>query len=79
MAIRGQIAVSLPTELLRIEVPTRVLWGMADHALLPGLLDGLDSYVPNLQVRRVEGASHWIVHEQEPLVTQWLVEFLQSQ
>ena len=75
----GADAVSLPTDLLRIEVPTRVLWGMADHALLPGLLDGLDSYVPNLQVRRMEGASHWIVHEQEPLVTQWLVEFLQSQ
>lgn len=75
----GADAVSLPTELLRIEVPTRVLWGMADHALLPGLLDGLESYVPNLQVRRVEGASHWIVHEQEPLVTQWLVDFLQSQ
>lgn len=75
----GADAVILPAELLRVEVPTRVLWGLADHALLPGLLDGLDSYVPNLQVRRVEGASHWLVHEQGPLVTQWLIEFLQSQ
>jgi len=37
---------------------------MQDTALLPGLLDGLQAYVPNLQVQRVEDASHWIVHEQ---------------
>lgn len=75
----GADAVILPAEVLRIEVPTRVLWGLADHALLPGLLDGLEQHVPDLQVRRVEDASHWIVHEKGPLVTQWLVELLQSQ
>ena len=75
----GATAVSLSDELLRIDVPTRLLWGMADHALLPGLLNGLDRHVPDLQIERVERASHWIVHEQPSLVSQWLVKILQSQ
>jgi epoxide hydrolase 4 len=45
-------------------VPTTVLWGDADTALLPGLLDGLEPGCRDLQLQRVPGASHWIVHEQ---------------
>ena len=52
-----------------IEVPTTVVWGMEDQALLPGLLDGLDAYVPDLTVHRVEGASHWVVHERPELIS----------
>lgn len=48
---------------LRVTVPTLVIWGLADTALLPGLLDGLDDYVPQLQLQRFDDASHWIVHE----------------
>ena len=29
-----------------VDVPTLVLWGMQDTALLPELLDGLDDYIP---------------------------------
>lgn len=50
-------------------VPTHVLWGMADTALLPCLLDGLEATVPDLSVTRVPAASHWIVHERPDLVT----------
>lgn len=46
-----------------VSVPTTVLWGEADHALLPGLLDGLARWVPRLSLQRVPQASHWIVHE----------------
>jgi epoxide hydrolase 4 len=53
-----------------VRVPTFVLWGEADVALPPTLLDGLESYVPNMQVQRVPGASHWIVHEKPSLVVQ---------
>lgn len=49
---------------VRVTVPTHVLWGEADAALLPGLLDGLERWVPTLTVTRVAQASHWIVHEQ---------------
>ena len=37
-------------ELLRVELPTQVIWGLDDVALLPGLLDGLERYVPRLQL-----------------------------
>jgi len=45
-------------------VPTTVVWGEQDSALRPGLLDGLEQWVPGLRLVRVPDASHWIVHEQ---------------
>ena len=54
----------LPDESVTVNVPTTVLWGEKDAALLPGLLDGLERWVPQLQVLREAQASHWIVHEQ---------------
>lgn len=53
----------LPDEAVTVTVPTTVLWGEDDTALLPGLLDGLQRWVPTLQLLRQPGASHWIVHE----------------
>jgi epoxide hydrolase 4 len=61
-------ALQLPPEILHVRVPTTVIWGEADRALLPGLLDGLDKWVPELRLVRVPGASHWIVHEQPATV-----------
>ncbi len=49
---------------ITVRVPTTVIWGEADRALLPGLLDGLDAWVPRLTLVRVPDAGHWIVHEQ---------------
>ncbi|OYV00320.1 MAG: alpha/beta hydrolase, partial [Burkholderiales bacterium PBB5] len=54
----------LPPSVVNVAVPTTVLWGDADHALRPGLLDGLDAWVPGVQIHRHPQASHWIVHEQ---------------
>ncbi|HMN69913.1 MAG TPA: hypothetical protein PKC28_15325, partial [Bdellovibrionales bacterium] len=48
--------------------PTLVLWAMEDKALLPGLLDGLEDYVPRLTLHRMAGATHWVVHEQPEAV-----------
>jgi pimeloyl-ACP methyl ester carboxylesterase len=61
-------ALAWPDEAVTVRVPTTVLWGERDHALLPALLHGLERWVPALQVRRVPEASHWIVHEQPALV-----------
>jgi pimeloyl-ACP methyl ester carboxylesterase len=58
----------LPAESVTVRVPTDVLWGEADRALLPGLLDGLEHWVPDLHVERVADASHWIVHERPDLL-----------
>lgn len=61
-----------------VRVPTLVLWGERDTALLPGLLDGLDACVPDLKVVRSPAASHWIVHEQPDLVCSEIEEFLKA-
>jgi epoxide hydrolase 4 len=55
---------ALPPEMTTVRVPTTVLWGDADTALPPALLDGLDGFVAELDVQHAAGATHWIVHEQ---------------
>jgi pimeloyl-ACP methyl ester carboxylesterase len=72
----GAAAVSLPESMLQVAVPTLVLWGMDDPALLPGLLDGLPGWVPKLQLQQVAGASHWLVHEQPERLVRALGDFL---
>ena len=49
-----------------------------DAALLPGLLDGLEAYVPRLTVNKVPGATHWIVHEQPQRVAAEIAAFQAS-
>ncbi len=71
-------AVTLPREMLTVSLPTLVLWGMKDVALLPKLLDGLDQYVPRLTIERVADASHWIVHEKPQFVADRLARFIAS-
>ena len=64
----------LPDAAARVTVPTTVLWGERDHALLPGLLDGLPGWVPQLQLMQIENASHWIVHEQPATVARVVLD-----
>ena len=72
----GASAITLPREMLTITVPTLVLWGLQDTALLPELVEGLEDYVPQLTLEKVPDASHWIVHEQPGLVMERLERFL---
>jgi pimeloyl-ACP methyl ester carboxylesterase len=44
---------------LVVEVPTLVIWGMRDPYQLPGLLVGLEAYVSDLTLLRIEDAGHW--------------------
>ena len=69
-------AITLPKSMLDILVPTLVLWGMNDIALPPGLVDGLEDYIPDLRLQRIPDGSHWLVHEQPALVAQSLWAFL---
>lgn len=74
----GAAAITLPREMLTVNLPTLVLWAMNDAALLPGLVDGLDDYVPDLTLEKIEGATHWIIHERPQLVAQRLGRFLNA-
>ena len=69
-------AVVLPDAAVTSRVPTTVLWGERDKALMPTLLDGLERWVPQLQIERVPEASHWIVHEQPGRVAERITALL---
>ena len=70
-------AITLPREMLTVDIPTLVLWGMQDAALLPELVEGLEEYVPRLTLQKVRDASHWIIHEKPELVMESLGAFLE--
>ena len=74
----GAAAIDLPHAMLTVDLPTLVLWGMDDVALPPELIEGLEQYVPCLTLEKVDGASHWIVHEQPKLVADRLAHFLRT-
>ena len=60
----------LPDSVVTVAVPTTVLWGEGDVALRPGLLEGLEQWVPQLRVLREPGATHWLVHERPARVAE---------
>ena len=60
----------------RVPVPTLVIWGMKDDALLPQNLDGLETYVPDLTVERIAEGSHWVVHEHPEQVAALMRRFM---
>lgn len=72
----GAAGVSLPPEAWRIEVPTLLLWGQEDHALLPALCEGLTPHVPDLAYVPIEGASHWLLHEVPERIRQEISDWL---
>ncbi len=59
-----------------IELPTLVIWGMKDVALLPQQLEGLSDYVKNLKIVRSENSSHWITHDDPDLIISSIKEFV---
>jgi len=69
-------AAGLPS--LDVKVPTLVIWGEKDTALLTGNLDGLDKYVPNLTIKRIPDGTHWVIHEKPALVDGYIREFIRG-
>ena len=58
-----------------VRVPTLVLWGERDPALLTGCLDGLEALVPDLKLVRVPEATHWIARERTDQVVREIEAF----
>ncbi len=59
-----------------VEVPTLVIWGESDSALLPSLTRGLTEWVPDVRVEIVPGAGHWVPYERPDEVNRLLREFV---
>ena len=70
----------VPDFLLRlsktIRVPTLVVWGMRDRALLPVQLDGLETVVEDVRIVRLPAAGHFAPWEAPDDVAAALAPFL---
>ncbi|MCJ8190948.1 alpha/beta fold hydrolase [Sphingomicrobium aestuariivivum] len=60
----------------KIRIPTLVVWGMKDPALLPCQLDGLDALVEDLTVKKIDDAGHFVPWEKPEPVAEALHAFL---
>jgi pimeloyl-ACP methyl ester carboxylesterase len=74
----GAKKLQLKPEDFVVRVPTLVVWGERDTALLPGCLEGLDAVVPDLKLVRVPDATHWIARERTDLVIREIEAFTES-
>jgi pimeloyl-ACP methyl ester carboxylesterase len=61
---------------LIVRVPTLVIWGERDTALLASNLIGLDRVVPTLTIKRIPEGTHWVVREKPADVNRLIREFL---
>ena len=60
----------------KVKVPTLVIWGMRDKALLPIQLEGLDALVDDLRIARIPDAGHFVPWEKPEAVAAVLKPFL---
>jgi len=58
-----------------IKMPTLVIHGMKDGAILPGVLDGLDKFVQNLKIVRAEELRHSAQKEDPQMVASEFINF----
>jgi pimeloyl-ACP methyl ester carboxylesterase len=72
--VNGNFAVD--PEKLMVKVPTLVIWGEKDTALLTGNLEGLDQFVPDLTIKRIPEGTHWVIHEKPVEVDGYIREFV---
>jgi len=62
--------------LLKIKAPTLVIWGEKDRYFVKENLNGLEQFVPNLVIKRISAASHWVIHEKPELVNNYIRQFI---
>jgi pimeloyl-ACP methyl ester carboxylesterase len=72
--LTGSLDATLPLANI-ITSDTLVFWGMADTALSSECLDGLDAYVENLDIVKIPGAGHCVIHEYPELISQSVRDF----
>ncbi len=61
---------------MSLAVPTLVIWGERDPALLVGLIRGLEEWIPELRCEVLPGAGHWVPYERPKQVNRLIREFV---
>lgn len=59
-----------------VETPTRIIWGDRDIYLIRELLTIEPDLFADVDIRYVEGASHWVIHERPDAVNALIAGFL---
>lgn len=72
----GPKTLKLDPAQFHVRVPTLVIWGEKDTAILTSNLDGLDQYISDLTIKRIPDGSHWVSHEQPALVNKLIREYI---
>lgn len=72
----GAARLTLEAKDFMVRVPTLVIHGERDRALLTGLLDGLQQCVPQLRIERIAEASHWVMEEFPARVNRLIRDFI---
>ncbi len=72
-ALRG-VRTPLPDQPIR--VPTLIIWGPQDHALGPGLARSSFAQCQDARIEWIEGATHWVAHEQADRVNAMILTHL---
>jgi len=72
----GAAKLKLDPKDFTVKVPTLVIWGEKDTALLPAILDGIEEVVEKVQVVRVPDATHWVMDEKPDLVNTEIRRFI---
>ncbi|MFZ4701584.1 MAG: alpha/beta fold hydrolase [Candidatus Methylumidiphilus sp.] len=62
----------------RIDIPTLLIWGEQDRYLGVRLIEGLEPWVPKLQLERIPDASHWVQAEVPERVNALMLDFLRT-
>jgi pimeloyl-ACP methyl ester carboxylesterase len=71
---KGPLWIRAPFPALRM--PTLVVWGLKDVALLPVQLAGLDALVKDLRIVTSTSGSHFITWEEPGIVTSAIRDFM---
>ena len=62
----------------RVRVPTLILWGARDHFLARDLADRSLALCDDGRLEWLEGATHWVQHEEPERVNRLLIDFLRA-
>ncbi len=60
----------------RVKVPTMIMWGEKDHALVPENLNEIEDFVPDLKLIKLSDVTHWVTHEAPDRVNTEISSFI---
>ena len=62
----------------RIPMPHLVIWGMDDAAFIPEMRRGAEPFADAFELEEVEGADHWVIHQEPERVAARIARFLRG-